>query len=107
MLAANVERAGSRGAKGSDMWNSKVEPLTAVTDLTGENRKPQDPFWSMARVRENTKSSAVSGEPSENFTPRPRLKGAVNPSLEMFHLVASSRRTLFPAWGSLTRRVER
>src|SRR5712691_8395832 len=102
MLAANVDRAGSRGAKGSDMWNSTVEPLTAVTDLTGENRKPQDPFWSMARVRENTKSSAVSGEPSENFTPGRRLKVAVNPSLEMFQLVANSGRTLFPSGESLT-----
>src|SRR6187200_2237160 len=93
MLAANVESAGSSGAKGSDMLSLMVLSSTLVTDLTGENRKPHDPFWSIARVSEKTTSSAVRGEPSENFTPWRSVKVALRPSGATVHDVASSGST--------------
>ena len=93
MLAAKVDSAGRSGANGSDMLRRTVLSSTLVTDLTGENRKPHDPFWSIARVSENTTSSAVRGEPSENFTPWRRVNVAVRPSGATFHAVASSGST--------------
>src|SRR5262245_66547463 len=104
MLAANVERAGSSGAKDSDMFSRIVRSSTLVTDLTGENRKPHDPFWSIARVRENTTSSAVNGDPSENFTPERSVKVALSPSGATRHAVASSGSTPLLDGASLTRR---
>src|SRR5215831_2174159 len=104
MLAANVESAGSRGAKGSDMFSLTVLSSTLVTDLTGEKRKPHDPFWSIARVSEYTTSSAVRGDPSENFAPCRSVNVALNPSGATVHAVASSGSTpLFEAF-SLTSR---
>src|SRR5215471_1108129 len=104
MLAANVESAGSSGAKGSDMFSLTVLSSTLVTDLTGEKRKPHDPFWSIARVSEYTTSSAVRGEPSENLMPWRSVNVALSPSGATVHAVASSGSTpLFVAF-SLTSR---
>src|SRR5262245_32050575 len=104
MLAANVESAGSSGAKGSDMFSLMVLSSTLVTDLTGEKRKPHDPFWSIARVSENTTSSAVRGEPSENLIPGRSVNVALSPSGATVHAVASSGSTPLFAAFSLTSR---
>src|SRR5262245_10662384 len=93
MLPANVDSAGRRGAKDSDMFSRMVLSSTLVTDLIGEKRNPHDPLGSMARVSENTTSSAVSGDPSENFTPWRNANVALSPSGAIFHEVASSGST--------------
>src|SRR2546425_2728953 len=93
MLPANVESAGSSGAKGSDMFSRTVLSSTLVTDLTGEKWNPHAPFWSIARVSENTTSSAVRGDPSENFSPGRSVNVALRPSGATFHDVASSGST--------------
>src|SRR5262245_54848195 len=104
MLPANVDRAGRRGANGSDMVSLMVLSSTLVTDLTGEKRNPHEPLGSIARVSENTTSSAVRGDPSENFTPWRSVKFALRPSGATVHAVASSGSTpLFEAF-SLTSR---
>src|SRR6185436_4481983 len=104
MLAANVESAASSGAKGSDMFNLTVLSSTLVTDLTGEKRKPHDPFWSIARVSENTTSSAVRGEPSEYLIPWRSVNVALSPSGATVHEVASSGSTPLFAAFNLTNR---
>lgn len=43
MLAANVDSASSRGAKGSDIVSLMVDSSTFSTAVTGENRKPHEP----------------------------------------------------------------
>ena len=75
------------------MFSRTVLSSTLVTDLTGEKRKPHDPFGSIARVSENTTSSAVNGDPSENFTPGRSVNVALRPSGATFHAVASSGST--------------
>src|SRR2546430_42061 len=104
MLAANVESAGSRGANGSDMCMAIVLSSTLLTDFTGEKRKPHSLFWSIARARDNTTSSAVSGDPSENFTPWRSANVAVSPSGDIFQDVASSGWTSLFDGASFTRR---
>src|SRR5262245_64477451 len=106
MLPAKVDRAGKRGAKGSDMFSLTVLSSTLVTDLTGEKRNPHDPLGSMARVREYTTSSAVSGEPSENLMPWRSVNVALSPSGATVHAVASSGSTPLLAAFSLTRRAK-
>ena len=83
-------------------WSVSKDGLPA--DFTGENRKPHEPFWSMARVSEKTTSSAVSGLPSENLTPDRKVKSAVSPSLLTLQAVASSGSTPVPSAFSFTRR---
>lgn len=58
----------------------------------------------MARVSENTTSSAVSGVPSENFTSGRSVNVAVRPSGAISHAVASSGSTDFPSAASFTSR---
>ena len=86
------------------MFSRTVLSSTLVTDLTGEKRNPHDPFWSIARVSENTTSSAVSGDPSENFTPGRSVNVALRPSGATFHDVANSGSTPVLEAASLTSR---
>ena len=104
MLAAKVLSAGRSGANGSDITSRMVLSSTFSTLLTGENRKPQEPSWSIARVSENTTSSAVSGEPSENLTPSRSVNSADRPSSATVQLVASSGSTPVPSSFSRTSR---
>src|SRR5579872_5968768 len=104
MLAANVESAAKSGANGSDMCRAIVLSSTLVTDFTGEKRNPHSLFWSIARVSDNTTSSAVSGVPSENFTPCRSVNVAVSPSGAIFQDVASSGCTSLLVGASFTRR---
>src|SRR3954467_8727417 len=104
MLAANVDSAGRSGAKGSLVTILILCSLTLVTSLTGENRNPHDPFWSASRLSENTTSSAVSGDPSENLTFGRSSKVADRPSLATFQDVASSGSGVLPSAPSFTSR---
>src|SRR5690348_16888659 len=104
MLAANVESAARSGANGSDMCMAIVLSSTLLTDFTGEKRKPQSLFWSIDRARELTTSSAVSGVPSENFTPWRSVNVAVSPSGDIVQDVANSGSTSLFEAASFTRR---
>src|SRR5215510_4486287 len=104
MLKANVESAGSSGANGVAIVNFTVVGFTAVTDFTGESRKPHGLLGLRSRLIEAATSVAVNAEPSENLTPRRSLNVATLPPLESFQLVASSGSTPLPPLESLTSR---
>src|SRR5438874_2725703 len=104
MLKANVERAGRRGANRSDIANRTRDFPSGVTALTGESRNDHGLFGLRSRLIDAATSAAVSGEPSENLTPRRSAKTAARPPLLNFQLVASSGSTDLPSFESLTSR---
>src|SRR5262249_34362639 len=104
MLPAKVERAGRRGAKGSDMFSLMVLSSTLVTDLTGEKRKPHDPLRSVAGVSGNTGASGVGGVRWENLMPWRSVNVALMRWGAPVHAVASSGSTPLFAAFSLTSR---
>ena len=67
---ANTEMSDRNGAHGWDRVATTVLSPSALSDLIAKSRKLSGPFLSLAaRWMENTTSPAVSGVPSENFTP--------------------------------------
>src|SRR5436853_373129 len=79
MLKAKVESAGRSGANGSAIVNLTFDVPSGVTDLTGEIRNAHGLFGSRSRLIEAATSAAVSGEPSENFTPGRSVNTATRP----------------------------
>src|SRR5438132_13725441 len=104
MLKAKVESAGRSGANGSAIVNLTFDVPSGVTDLAGEIRNAHGLFGSRSRLIEAATSAAVSGEPSENFTPGRSVNTATRPPLLNFQLVVSSGSTPLPLFESLTSR---
>jgi len=74
MALLNSERSASRGAQGYFSLTSTVLSSTAVTLSMAALMKPQpSPPVFVSSSMENLTSAAVSGFPSENFTPLRRV----------------------------------
>ena len=79
---ANTEMSERNGAHGWDKVATTELVPSALSELIAKSRKLSGPLASpAARLIENTTSSAVTGLPSENFTPGRSANVQVLPSV--------------------------